>query len=92
MPVTGDLTRNKSYETQATAIPFTVVDEADIKDKAASVNLSHLSGKQEGAGFLVRATADGALHLHFAEGPAPTDKWQRSAPDDTGTAVKLTPA
>lgn len=78
-PVTGDLTRRKSYQTAQVSIPFTQVLAADLADKDSELNQEYLSGKQAGAGFI---TEDFVLYI--AAGPAPTDKWisQRAAASD----------
>lgn len=75
-PVTGDLTRRKSYQTAQVSLPFTQVLAADLADKDSELNQEYLSGKQAGAGFV---TEDFVIFI--AEGPAPTDKWisQRDA-------------
>lgn len=75
-PVTGDLTRRKSYQTAQVSLPFTQVLAADLADKDNELNQSYLSGKQAGAGFV---TEDFVIFI--AEGPEPTDKWisQRDA-------------
>lgn len=74
MPVTGDLTRNASVNTDAVATPFTIVAAAALADKADPVNLKHYSGKNDGAGFVVRESDD-SLALYLATGSEPTDEW-----------------
>lgn len=85
MPVTGDLTRNQSFETHASALPFTIVPVAALGDAADPVNQAYLSGKQEGAGFV-----GDDYNLYIAEGSEPTDAWHLvGAADETGD---ITPA
>lgn len=69
-PVTGDLTRRKSYQTAQVSLPYTQVLAADLADKDSELNQEYLSGKQAGAGFV---TEDFVIFI--AEGAAPTDKW-----------------
>jgi len=69
-PVTGDLTKGKTYQTAAAAIPFTVVPVADLGDANNELNQAYLSGKQAGVGFV----GDNCV-LYIAEGARPTDKW-----------------
>ena len=56
MPVqdlrTGDLTQNNSYQTKATAFPYTKVAVADLGNASHPVNQTYLSGKQDGAGVV----------------------------------------
>ena len=69
-PVTGDLTKRKSFQTPASAIPFTVVPVADLANKNSELNQSYLSGKAAGVGFV-----GSNFVLYIAEGSAPTAKW-----------------
>lgn len=85
MPITGDLTQNKSFETTATAFPYTKVAIADLGDEEHPINQSYLSGKQDGAGVV-----GDDYNLYIAEGSEPTDVWHLAgAADDTGD---ITPA
>lgn len=85
MPVTGDLTTAVSYNTQASAFPFTMVPVADLADASHHLNQVHLSGKKEGAGFV-----GDDYNLYIATGSAPTDTWVvAGAADATGD---ITPA
>jgi len=86
MPITGDLTQNKSFDTTATAFPYTVVPAASIADAADPINQEYLSGKRKGAGIVVEE-AGGELYLYFATGSAATDDWQRDAPEWDGAAM-----
>lgn len=94
MPRTGDATQNQSFDTTATAFPYTVVPAAAIADAADPINQEYLSGKRNGAGIIVEESG-GDLHLYLATGDAPTDPWQRDAPEYDGTSmvqVTVTPA
>lgn len=91
MPVTGDATQNQSYQATATAFPYTAVPAAEIADASDPINQEYLSGKRKGAGIVVEE-ASGALHIYLATGSAPTDPWQRDAPDGTDAVVEVTPA
>ena len=80
MPVTGDLTTAVSYNTQASAFPFTKVPVA-----GHHLNQTHLSCKKDGAGFV-----GDDYNLYIATGSAPTDTWVvAGAADETGD---ITPA
>lgn len=69
-PITGDLTKNKVYQTSATALNFAVVCTDDLGNAAAAINQAHLSGKQAGA-----AVVGVNFIIYIAEGSKPTDKW-----------------
>lgn len=84
MPVTGDLTRNKSFETHASALAFTVVPVAALGDATDPVNQAYLSGKQAGSGFV-----GDDYNLYISEGSEPTDAWVLAGADGTGD---ITPA
>lgn len=84
MPATGDLTQNKSYNTKASAFPFTKVSVDDLGDAAHMLNQTHLSGKKDGAGFIGDDYA-----LYIATGSEPTDDWVLAGGDGTGD---ITPA
>lgn len=88
MPVTGDLTKNKSFKTQASAIPFTTVAEADLADAGSELNQAYLSGKQAGAGFIGDDGA-GGYALYVAAGSEATDDWVLVGGDGT---ADITPA
>ena len=70
MATTGDLTNNKSFQTYASAFPFTMVPVASLNDASDPVNQTHLSGKREGGGFV-----GDDYGLYIATGSEPTDKW-----------------
>lgn len=94
MPVTGDATQNKSFNTHASAIPHTVVLVTALADASDPVNQQHLSGKEKGSVF-IGEEGDGSLYYYIATGDQPTDTWQRSAPEYDGAAmvdVVVTPA
>jgi len=91
MPITGDLTQNKSYETTATVVHLPVVAAAAIADAADPINLKHLSGKEKGAMIIVEES-DSTLSTYIATGDAATDDWQRGDRDDTDSVVTVTPA
>lgn len=84
MPVTGDLTQNKSFDTKASAFPFTKVAIADLADSNHMLNQTYLSGKKDGAGFIGDDYA-----LYIATGSEPTDDWVLAGGDGTGD---ITPA
>jgi len=87
---TGDLTKAVSYNTKASAFPFTKVAVADLAAANNMLNQAHLSGKKDGAGFI-----GDDYYLYIATGDQPTDPWQRTAPAWDGTAmvaVVITPA
>lgn len=77
MPVTGDATQNNSYQTHASAIPFTIVPVALLGTASDPVNQAHLSGKQEGSGFV-----GDDFNLYIADGSAPTDVWHLAGAAD----------
>lgn len=88
MPFTGDLTRAASLQCQATALPYTKVDKADLGDAGHCINQAHLSGKQDGAG-VIAVDSTGLYSLCIATGSAPTDAWVKAG----GTAAEtVTPA
>ncbi|MDT0500112.1 MULTISPECIES: hypothetical protein [unclassified Halomonas] len=84
MPVTGDLTQNNSYQTKATAFPYTKVAVADLGNASHPVNQTYLSGKQDGAGVV-----GDDYSLYIATGSASTDTWVLAGGDGTGD---VTPA
>ena len=84
MPITGDLTQNKSFDTTATAFPYTKVAVADLGDAAHPINQEYLSGKRDGAGVVGDDYA-----LYIASGSAPTDVWVLAGGDGT---ADITPA
>ena len=84
MPVTGDLTRNKSFQTTATAFPYTKVDLADLGDAEHPINQEYLSGKRDGAGVI-----GSDYNLYIATGAEATDDWVLAGGDGTDD---ITPA
>jgi len=84
MPVTGDLTRNESFQTYASAFPFTLVPIAELADAESVLNQEYLSGKREGAGFI-----GDDYNLYIATGSEPTDAWVLAGGDGT---ADITPA
>jgi len=88
MPITGDLTQNESFTTQASAFPFTVVLESALGNANDMVNQEYLSGKREGAGFLGSDGA-GAYNFYVAAGADKTDAWVLVGGDGT---TDITPA
>lgn len=82
---TGDLTKAVSYNTKASAFPFTKVAIADLADATNMLNQTHLSGKKDGAGFV-----GDDYNLYIAAGDQPTDVWHLAgAADELGD---ITPA
>ena len=88
MPITGDLTQNKSFDTKASAFPITVVLETELGDATDMLNQAYLSGKSEGACF-IGSDGAGAYNLYAAEGYQPTDSWILVGGDGT---TDITPA
>jgi len=84
MPVTGDLTQNQSYDTKATAFPYTKVELAQLSDQDAMINQTYLSGKKDGAGII-----GSDYNLYVATGSAPADPWVLVGGDGTND---ITPA
>ena len=78
MPVTGDLTRNESFKTYASAFPFTLVPITELADAESVLNQEYLSGKREGAGFI-----GDDYNLYIATGSEPTDDWVLAGGDGT---------
>ncbi|MGP9629715.1 hypothetical protein ACT3TA_09820 [Halomonas sp. AOP42-C1-46] len=81
---TGDLTKNKSFDTTATAFPYTKIAIVDLSDSSHPVNQAYLSGKQDGAGVVGDDYA-----LYIATGSASTDTWVLAGGDSTSD---ITPA
>ena len=88
MPISGDLTQNKSFDTKASAFPITVVLESELVDATAMPNQAYLSGKSEGSCF-IGSDGAGAYNLYAAEGDQPTDAWILVGGDGT---TNITPA
>lgn len=70
MPILGDINNNQSYDVKATALPYTMVDVADLTDPESMINQAHLSGKKEGSGIL-----GSDCTFYIATGSAPEDEW-----------------
>ena len=84
---TGQAFRAVEVQTIATALPLPVVTEASLKLKGHPINLTELSGKQEGAMVLVKMTAGGTYSLATATGSLPTSVWKLCALDTDATPV-----
>jgi len=85
--IVGDLPRAQKNAIVA-SIPQSIVEEALVVDKTSFVNDALLSGKKEGATYVMRQTADDKLITIIAGGPGDVDVWYRQ--DDLTTPI--TPA
>jgi len=85
--IIGD-SQDKAEQPVVSSLPISVVAEADVIDKASAVNNEHLSGKKEGAMYVMKETTGGELIIIIADGSETTSKWYRQ---DDLTAV-ITPA
>jgi len=88
MPITGDLTQNKSFDTKASAFPITVVLESELADVGDMLNQAYLSGKSRGACFI---GFDGSIgfNLYAAEGDQPADSWVLVGGDGTTNILPI---
>ena len=66
-----------AYTVPACALPFPVVEEADLGSATHPINNTNLSGKREGACVIMKETADDDLVLVIAAGSATTSAWTR---------------
>jgi hypothetical protein len=69
------------------ALPISVVTQAEIEDANAAVNIALVSGKKDGACYIMKETTGGANVIVVAEGSATTSVWRRQ--DDK---IAITPA
>jgi len=69
------------------ALPISVVDQADVEDIDSSVNNSLLSGKAYGACYLMKETSGALPVMIVATGTATTDTWVRQ-----DTKAEITPS
>ena len=87
MTVIGD-TQDKAVQPMVSALPISVVLEADVTDKTSAVNTALYSGKREGAAYIMKETTGGELIIIIADGSLDVSKWYRQ--DDLSTVI--TPA
>lgn len=72
-PITGK-SKRKQTQPRSTAIQAALVSPTALADKSSVLNDATLSGKQEGAVFITKAT-NGDLNFAIAVAGGPTDAW-----------------
>lgn len=59
------------------ALPISVVTQAEIADISSAVNNTLVSGKKDGACYIMKETTGGANVIVVAEGSATNSVWRR---------------
>lgn len=83
----GD-SQEKAVQPVVAALPISIISQAQLEDASDPVNITLYSGKTAGAAYVIALTA-GGTDIVVAQGPEPTDDWDRIS--DAG-ASPITPA